>query len=403
MENVLVLINQYIYPPNDGGKRCIYYRLKNLSKKLNIHLVFVNTANDIVVDKAFLWAKKKIVIPQLVKPSFMCTKLELLLQFIAWWKSGIPRQSYILCSNMIKKQINDYIVKNNITTVLMETPFVYSMLDLKFIKKHNIRLVTVFHNVENIYFQETSIWPKKLAVLEKSRIENLERKVLKNSDLSICISPYDKEWYEAKFNIKNIKYLPSVLPRVEKLWKNHDSNYIVFFSQLSFPPNYLGLMWFLKNVFAKYCEMFPGIKVKITGKISDEKRACIEKFKNVEMTGFLNNTDFDLLLQNALFSVTPINQGSGVKIKLLEALSYGIPTIATRHCYEGIRFEVKAGDEPFVVAENDDEFLQHMIELTSSRNCRERMSDNAYNFYTKEYSSEENINNWTKSIIGGGF
>lgn len=397
-----MLINQYVYPPKDGGKRGIYYRLKYLSRKLNLHLFFVNTGDAVVGDADFSWAKNTIVIPQLVKPSFKCNKFELLLQLLLWLESGVPRQSYILLSKKIKQNINNYIIENNISVILMETPFVYTMLDLKFIKEHNVRLVSVFHNVENIYFQEISTWPKKIATLEKRRIEKIERCVLDDSDLSICISPYDKEWYENNLNAREIKYLPSVLPKADKMWKNSETGYIVFFSQLSFPPNYLGLMWFLENVFAKYCDIFPGIKLKITGKISNEKRYSIEKFKNVEMTGFLNDGDFDLLLQNTLFSIAPINQGSGVKIKLLEALSYGIPTIATRHCYDGIRFKTKSGDEPFVVADNADEFLQHMIEFTRSRIRREKISNNAYDFYEKEYSSEENINNWMKNIIGEG-
>lgn len=394
-------MNQYVYPPNDGGKLGIYYRLKCLSTKFNMHLVIFNTENVNVENDDFRWAKNVMVVPRLKKPRYMCNSSELIKQFISWGISRMPRQSYILNSNDVRRKIKAYIIENNINIVLLETPFSYVAVDFCFLKKRNIRLVTVFHNVENIYFQETSSWPRWLSCFEKKRIEALEKIVLKNSSMSICVSPYDAEWYKSTFGIKNIKYLPSVLPQTSKTWKNSKTQYIIFFSQLSFPPNYYGLIWFLENVFSKYSDKYPDVKLKITGRISNDRERIIKKYnKNIEMTGFLKDNDFKALLENALFSIVPVKHGSGVKIKLLEALSCGMPSITTKHCYDGIRFDAVKGKEPFAVADNADDFLKYMYDFTENSCIRERMSANGYDFYIKTYGSQDNIDNWTKNIFG---
>ena len=63
------------------------------------------------------------------------------------------------------------------------------------------------------------------------------------------------------------------------------------------------------------------------------------------------------VMLNSLFAVVPIMGGSGVKVKLLESMAYGIPTITTLHGYQGVEFSERT-EPPFLVAEDENDFLR---------------------------------------------
>ena len=51
----------------------------------------------------------------------------------------------------------------------------------------------------------------------------------------------------------------------------------------------------------------------------------------------------------AQFAVVPIIEGSGVKVKLLDAMAIGAPVVTTLHGRQGVFSDVLQGEEPFCV------------------------------------------------------
>lgn len=67
----------------------------------------------------------------------------------------------------------------------------------------------------------------------------------------------------------------------------------------------------------------------------------------------------------------PLTRGSGMKLKVLEAMALGVPVITTNEGIEGIRFE--QGVHAFV-EDNDDAFAERVVELLrDSESCRRMM------------------------------
>jgi len=59
-----------------------------------------------------------------------------------------------------------------------------------------------------------------------------------------------------------------------------------------------------------------------------------------------------------MFVVIPMFTGAGVKIKLIEAMSYGLPIITTPKGARGIPYP---RNSPFCIARNRDEFISNMF------------------------------------------
>jgi len=109
-----------------------------------------------------------------------------------------------------------------------------------------------------------------------------------------------------------------------------------------------------------------------------------EKLKKNAEKGIVNNgfaqDSSDFMKKNGIL-VIPVRTGSGVRIKLLEAMSLGVPVVSTHVGTKGINLtnQVK-------YAETVEEFVDSLILLIDSQQERERIGRNAYNFIEENYS-----------------
>jgi len=78
--------------------------------------------------------------------------------------------------------------------------------------------------------------------------------------------------------------------------------------------------------------------------------------------------------------------GAGIKGKVIEALSYGVPSVLTPIAAEGTG--IRDGYEA-LIRENPKEFAEAVCELYTNKELWERISKNAIDFVRKEYSFEK--------------
>lgn len=77
------------------------------------------------------------------------------------------------------------------------------------------------------------------------------------------------------------------------------------------------------------------------------------------------------------------SRGSGMKIKVLESMAYGVPVVTTSEGVEGIRYTNGVECE---VAESDEELAKRAVTLLRSQERREKMSDAARKLVESSHS-----------------
>lgn len=402
MDKILFLTPKVIVPPINGGDKCMYFRINGISKYIDTSLAMGNGDN---IEKNLSLAKK--YMPCLryqyifkgndreIKKVVFWIKL---IEGIKWFFSGRTRLVQRNTKKAYRKFLMKYILSNNISHVCLEQPYMWDFLDKKLLKKYNIRVVYIAHNIEYLYWKDLnySAGIKLLTKIELNRLKAFEKEVVNQSNLVIGISPDDVKYINN--NMKPVKaiYLPTILKNVEKTWYETNSNYICFCGSLKFFPNYHGIKWFLDNVFIKYIKIYPNIKLKITGNITDEIKKDLCQYNNIEFTGFVSEEELQNIMTQSLFAIVSILKGSGVKIKLLELLSYGVPVVATQHAANGVPY---GNNMPYLTGFDSNNFLANMIKLTKDDILRKSLSSTAKTFIKKEYSSEYNIKRWIKYIL----
>ena len=394
--HLLIMSSQVVYPATDGGKQVTYYGMSAFAKRVRVSICMVNSADIAVEDGGFDDIHHVHIIPQILKPSKECGRFELMCQTMHWFLRGLPRQALVTDSARERERLMMYIRETHVTTVLLESPLVAPLLDLSQLREWNVKIVIVLHNIEHIYFQETSTWPAPLRRMEYGRIKRYELEILRQADVGISISPWDAQYFKEQLGASNVVYLPSVLPRAAARWYPQDSNYILFTGGLSFPPNYEGIVWFLEEVFSRYRERFPKMELWITGKQSDGAESLVRTYDHVHLTGFLTDQELREVECACRFIIVPILKGSGVKVKLLDAMAIGAPVVTTLHGRQGVFSDVPQDEEPFLCGENANAFLQHMYVLTEDDNMAAMLGNRAKHFYDTTYASAENVDRWLR-------
>ena len=132
---------------------------------------------------------------------------------------------------------------------------------------------------------------------------------------------------------------------------------IVFTGNLSYRPNVEAAHFLATKVFPLTRELAPGARLRIVGA---DPRHSVEALASdhIEVTGFV--PDMPAVLRRAGVAAAPLTSGSGVKTKVLEAMSCGAPVVATPFANEGIDAE---DGRHLLLAEEAEEFARQAASL----------------------------------------
>ena len=158
----------------------------------------------------------------------------------------------------------------------------------------------------------------------------------------------------------------------------------IFLGLLSLPHNDDGLRSFLTSVWPLVLARAPGATLRVLGREpSRELRVATERFSHsVSLEGFV--PDLGELFGRAAATINPLRFGSGIKLKVIEALGRGVPVVSTELGAEGITSGAAHG---VLVADDPSEFADAMVGLTSIR-FNDEVSQAARAHFEATYSRE---------------
>jgi len=147
-------------------------------------------------------------------------------------------------------------------------------------------------------------------------------------------------------------------------------------------PNYDGVMWFLKNCWNKLIEFEPKYQFQIIGKWTAETATRIaQEYKGVTCVGYVEDLAASIA---GTTMVVPLNIGSGIRMKILEAARIGVPVVATPVGAEGLPLE--DGKHAYITADPS-EFVEDIISL-QDENLREKFIKNTRDAIADKYSMD---------------
>ena len=376
--NILVLTNRVPFPLNDGGNIAIYHMIKFLKDKgHNIQLLSFNTTKH---------HQDKTVLDGFVKMETVELNNEM--KF-----SGILRGFFQKLPFFIKRFESEefqkkliHLLKNESFDVV-QTETIYMGLYAEIVKQNsNTKLVLRAHNIESQIWKRLAknvVSPFKkiyFSYLAK-RIEKFEMEIATFYDRVIPITQNDAEFYKSFIDENKIKSISAGID-FEKYTQYHSqktvANSICFLGSLEWQPNIQGLKWFVKNVIPKLFEINKSVEFHIAGK---NPPADLMHFteKRIIMHGMVE--DAMEFLSKYEILVVPLLSGSGMRLKVIEAMALKKCIVSTTIGSEGINIssnELALVDEPHKMAYKINALLQ-------DENERYRLKTNAYEYVKQHY------------------
>lgn len=135
------------------------------------------------------------------------------------------------------------------------------------------------------------------------------------------------------------------------------------------PNNQNSSKWFFDNV---YPLLSKGLKICLVGQICEHS----PDLPNVVKNHFV--PDLSEVYTLAKVAICPMLEGTGVKVKVVEAMSFGLPTVCTLRGLDGLPGKVGNG---CLLANNADEFAAHIDKLLSDEEFYLKTSGDGVNMF----------------------
>jgi glycosyltransferase involved in cell wall biosynthesis len=141
-------------------------------------------------------------------------------------------------------------------------------------------------------------------------------------------------------------------------------------------------MYFAEGILPEIRRDFPGVWLDIVGRNPhpDVLKLASEQ-RHIRVTGTVE--DVRPYMAGATIAIAPLRIARGVQNKVLEALSFGLPVVATMNAYEGI--DVVPGRD-LLVADTPVEFSSAIVDLLRNPGKRGSLSRSGRTVIESRYS-----------------
>ncbi len=389
MKRILVILPWFPYPLNSGGNQAICNGIKALTKDFDLYVLYVDFVPD--CHKKQLDSLKKelgdvklfgfwdyLILFDEVKRKVLGDR------FDYKYRNLLEFRRY---PSKLFKRINDIVVQEKIDCVQVEMFDGLPLVD--YIPSH-VKKMFVHHEIRfELGEQFVELTHDKKNFLTKIEHErNDEVSYLNKYDVVVTLSMKDKERLINAGVTTNICESFAIV-KSDRLLNFEEctcEKRLAFVGPEQHLPNKNGLLWFLDHCWGKLSRE-NDYKLDVIGNWSEMTKVIItQKYKNVVFRGFVENL-YDALKGSVM--IVPIFEGSGIRMKILEAAQMGVPFISSTIGNMGLEFK---HDKHCYIADSAESFVTR-IRMLENVDERLRLAKNAFSLVKEKYSMEGLRNN----------
>ena len=190
-----------------------------------------------------------------------------------------------------------------------------------------------------------------------------------------------------------IKYVVSYYDSLCDISRAEDSKSILFYGAMNRNENVEAAVWFAKYVMPQVREMDDFRFVIMGGNPVKEIKDLENDY--IIVTGFVD--DIRPYFENAMCMVAPLFGGAGIKIKILEGMSSGIPVLTNAIGIEGI---IANNRVEYCHCDSVDDYVQCIIELNENRTLAQEIGNKGSRLVSEKFNPRESIDKFKETIKG---
>lgn len=258
----------------------------------------------------------------------------------------------------------------------------------EYARRLGLPIVYDAHNVEYALLQRfagTRPDPvtRAAAAVEWRRVRDYEADLCRRSRLVFVVSDVDRRALAAlsgsgvPFVEVPIAVDAASTPPIAALSR---SPRLLFLGGLHWPPNADALLTFVREMWPQVRAARPDATLTSVGRDDHPSAAECRSAPGVHLTGWV--PEIDPFVQESRVLVVPMRAGSGMRVKILEAMARGLPVVSTSVGCEGI--DVEPGTH-VLVADTPDAFAGAVLRVLADDDLAATLARNARALVIERY------------------
>jgi glycosyltransferase involved in cell wall biosynthesis len=385
---ILVLSPKPPWPPHDGGAVAIMKGVEGLaSGGAQVSLLAMKTEKH---------GDRKIPAERTHKPLFyyetvpVNTRIKPLRMAVNLLLSNRPYDLARFRSDRYSEALQRLIPEFGFDIIQCEGPlFTYYLDEIK--KLTSAPVVLRAHNIEHRIREMTAL--NTAGILSKAYLSNLARRTARLEteaaqlfDAVVPISEPDMQWFSSVRRVKPLLLMETGTDDAQYVSEPEEGLLkIGFIGALNWKPNLDGIRWFLKEVWPCVAMKFPDVTLHIAGRGAPKAAHHWLRGERVTYEGEVDDARVFMASLNVV--IAPLFAGSGLRIKIIEAMSIGRTVIATPVAVNGIPAEDR---RELLVAADAMAFCSAMTEALGNREMRRATGEAAVKLVKERYDNRAN-------------
>jgi glycosyltransferase involved in cell wall biosynthesis len=390
---ILFLTPQLPYPPISGGVKKSFELVDHLSSKYEMSLACILKSTE---EEGNL-AEYKLLMPQLniwsQSLKIPRSPINLLRSYITRIPLTIFRNQSVLFKDKIASLVDDYDV------IFVDHYLMFQYVPLNY----QGRVIVHQHNAEFVMWsglarQTINPLKKLLLKIEAFRIKNYEVRMCNQANV-VLAAPNDRDALstagaqiskfidtyhlgdEDNLNLPSINFGDTALR-------------VLFIGTLTWEANSHGLLWFLNQSWPLIKKRVPSVRLTIAGVCTDSlKKRLLRLEPDAQLLNFVD--DLEPLYKSHRVFVAPLRFGSGIKVKVVNALYRGMPTVTTEEGAAGLLVKNR---EHLFIEQSAVGFANSVILLLKDRSLWQKFSNKSRLLMRETYTWDVVFNNISRAL-----
>lgn len=369
-----VICSKPPFPIIDGGNFASKVLIDSLNQNNELHAIIIETDKHPFTESTLSFCKTSF-------ESYSSVYLNTKINILGFLRSLLTGESYNLkrfSDSKLQHEISQLLAKD-IDILILDS--LYSAVEIETIKQtFKGKIILRTHNIEFEIWQQladkaTNPIKRKLFTYFSKKIKESELKIFNQVDEIWAISSKDdvkikelskKSVFHIEIGVNSIQ--TRVQPQVFSAFHIGGMNWL---------PNKESAEFLIHEIWQEDFTQ----PLQLIGNGTSELSSLTSN-KHIHFCGRVEDLNEVYSFNSVL--IAPILSGSGIRVKILEALSNGIPCITTNRGAEGIDVESSG----VLIAENKSEFRAKINTLATDRDLLSTLSNKALKYMKENHSFE---------------
>lgn len=394
---ILILLPFICYPLNSGGAQGAFHMINHIKEFYDVHIWFhinnekkerhvIDALDNALGHKCHIhYSSNKIgrnfITARALYRKFCKYFLKNDIQYshnCTIWGEGI--NGY--CDFDALEDINQIITEYNIQLVQVE----FSMLiDMVYALPDSVKKIFIHHELGFARKQTLLNGLNEQYVYDHYSFNkhfHEEIAALNQYDCVVTMSDVDKAKLIESGCKSRIESSPLFIPKPNNKYPSFKNsvNRLTYIASGSHYPNREGLIWFIENIHPRLSSQID-YHLDIIGTGWQTENFPIKTPSNISFKGFVE--DLTTIVPGSIM-IVPILSGSGMRMKILEAINNSVPFVSTSVGAEGLIFN--NGEDCFIT-DNPNDYTDKILTLLKSPSLQHEFVNKSRENFNKSYSA----------------